>query len=73
MATPKRAGRASKAELPDAPSAIVVKGLGAEDITALEAELTRRRAALTGGATLSRNNLVVALIREALAAKASTL
>ena len=68
MATPKRTGRAPKAEVPDAPSALVVKGLGAEDIATLEAELARRRASLTGGATLSRNNLVVALIREALAA-----
>jgi len=69
MASPKRTGRAPKAETPDTPSALVVKGLGAEDIAALEAELSRRRAALTGGATLSRNNLVVALIREALAVK----
>lgn len=69
MATPKRTGRAPKADTSDTPSALVVKGLGAEDIAALEGELARRRASLTGGATLSRNNLVVALIREALAPK----
>ena len=65
---PKRTGRAPKVETPAVPTALVVKGLGADDIAALEAELNRRRSGLTGGATISRNNLVVALIREALAA-----
>ncbi len=68
MAPKKRPARAPKAEETSVPSALVVKGLGAEDIAALEAVLARRRAPLTGGATLSRNNLVVALIREAIAA-----
>ena len=68
MAPKKRTARAPKAEETSVPSALVVKGLGAEDIAALEAELGHRRATLTGGATLSRNNLVVALVREALAA-----
>lgn len=67
MSTPKRSGRAPKHTTADTPSALVVKGLGAGDIAALEDELERRRGTLPGGATLSRNGLVVALIREALA------
>lgn len=68
MASPKRTGRAPKAEVPEAPTALVVKGLDAADIAALETELARRRATLPAGATISRNGLVVALVREALAA-----
>lgn len=68
MAPQKRAGRAPKADTPEPPSALVVKGLDAADIAALESELARRRATLPVGATLSRNGLIVALVREALAA-----
>ncbi len=71
MAPKKRAARAPKADTTAVPTAIVVKGLVAEDIAALDAVLTRRRGTLAGGATLSRNNLVVALIREAIAADAA--
>lgn len=71
MATPKRASRTKAApeQTPEsAPSALVVKGLDAGDIAALDAELTARRATLPAGATLSRNGLVVTLVREALEA-----
>lgn len=68
MATPKRTGRAPKVEAVDTPSALVVKGLDANDIAALEAELAARRSSLPAGATISRNGLVVALVREALGA-----
>ena len=75
MATPKRAARskAAPASPPaDAPSALVVKGLDANDIAALDRELEARRATLPVGATLSRNGLVVALVREALTAASAT-
>lgn len=68
MASPKRPPRAAPAET--VPSALVVKGLDASDIAALDAELAARRATLPSGATISRNALVVALIREALDASA---
>ena len=50
------------------PTALVLKGLDADDIAALEAELSHRRGELARGATMSRNNLVACLVREALAA-----
>lgn len=62
MSTPRKAVKAA-----EPPSALVVKGLDADDIAALDAELEARRASLPAGAVLSRNALVVALIREALA------
>ncbi len=50
------------------PSALVVKGFNAEDIAAMEVELAHRVAAAPEGMTMPRNTLVVALVREALAA-----
>ena len=68
MASPKRAaGRAKSPPAEHVPD-LVVRGLSAADVTALEAETERRRAALPEGASLSRNAVAVALLREALAA-----
>lgn len=72
MGTPKRTGRAKSAPSPTAERApdLVVRGLTPTDIAALEAETQRRASALPEGATLSRNAVAVALLREALAAHA---
>lgn len=72
MSTPKRTtGRAkAPADRTNAtakpPPDLVVRGLTAEDIAALEAETERRRALLPDGANLPRNAVAVAIFREAL-------
>lgn len=68
MSTPKRAaGRAKSPPAEHVPD-LVVRGLTAADVAALEAETERRRASLPAGANISRNAVAVALLREALAA-----
>ncbi len=76
MSTPKRAAARPKASTEPAakpppaatkpPPDLVVRGLTAEDIAALEAETERRRALLPDGANLPRNAVAVAIFREAL-------
>ena len=51
---------------------LAVRGLTADDHAALDAEHARRQAALPAGVKLSRNALVIQLLREALAAKIPT-
>lgn len=70
MVNPKRSGRAKTPEeqAPKPPPDLVVRGLTREDVDALEAETERRRKALPSGASISRNAVAVALLREALAA-----
>ena len=72
MTTSKRSpGRAkAPAESAEHVPDLMVRGLSAADIAALEAETARRTAALPVGAKLSRNAVSVALLREALAATA---
>lgn len=77
MSTPKRAAARPKASTEPAatkpPPDLVVRGLTADDIAALEAETERRRALLPDGANLPRNAVAVAIFREALGtAKGST-
>lgn len=66
MAKPKRgAGRpktSSDEHIPD----LVVRGLTAPDMAALEAEQAKRQATFPAEMKLSRNTLVLMLIREAL-------
>lgn len=73
MSTPKRAAGRAKAptehhpaQTAKPPPDLVVRGLTAEDIAALERETERRRALLPDGANLPRNAVAVAIIREAL-------
>lgn len=71
MATPKRRARA-KAPPPEHVPPLVVKGLTAAEVAALDAITERRRAALAAqGGTTSRNAVVVALLREAIARDAA--
>ena len=65
---PKRSPGRPKSADPDHVPDLVVRDLNANDVAALEAERDRRAAALPEGARLSRNAVVVQLIREALAA-----
>lgn len=51
------------------PMPLVIKGLTAEDFDTIERERVRRLALCPWGTTLTRNNLIIVLIREALAAK----
>ncbi len=81
MATPKRAAARAKPaaesvkKAPDAaqkpPPDLVIRGLTAEDIAALEAEAARRRALLPLGANLPRNAVAVAVFQAGLAAVAA--
>lgn len=72
MSTPKRAAGRAKAPADRTntatkpPPDLVVRGLNAEDIAALERETERRRALLPDGANLPRNAVAVAIFREAL-------
>lgn len=52
---------------PAAPEVVVLRGLTAEDLAAAERVLEHRRAALDGtGARLSRNALLVGMLRAAI-------
>jgi len=50
---------------PKPPSALVLKGLDADDLDAIDAALAARRATLPQGAVYSRNAFLVDLIRAA--------
>jgi hypothetical protein len=68
MANPKRStGGRQKVPTERVPSAVVVKGLSASDLAALDVITSRRRAAIAAqGGTTSRNAVIVSLLREAI-------
>ncbi len=68
MANPKRVTGRAKAPEPEHVPTLVVKGLTADEVASLDAITERRRAALAAqGGTTSRNAVVVALLRDAIA------
>lgn len=68
MAKPKRGVGRPKTTPDDHFPPLAVRGLTAEDHAALDEEHARRQAELPSAVKLSRNALVIMLIREALAA-----
>ena len=72
MATPKRTTGRAKAPAPEHVPPLVVKGLTADEVAALDAITEKRRAALASqGGTTSRNAVVVSLLRDAIAREAA--
>jgi hypothetical protein len=72
MATPKRTAGRAKAPAPEHAPTLVVKGLSAAEVAALDAITERRREALASqGGTTSRNAVIVSLLREAIAREAA--
>lgn len=69
--TPPVSGRKRAPRGPDEPHELNLTGLLERDVMAVDAEVDRFNAALTGGAKTSRNALIVAWIRERLAAEAA--
>lgn len=62
----------TKAPAPEHAPTLVVKGLSAAEVAALDAITERRREALASqGGTTSRNAVIVSLLREAIAREAA--